>query len=359
MTRLLAPLIIFCAAAPAWAFSLNISPPSVEYSVSPGDSVRGAITVSNNSQTTMTIRAYVEDWVYADDGTKSFRPKGSTPYSCGNWIHLVSEEFELPAGADRAVPYTITTPADFLGGRYAVIFFESTIGQSTSPEGSVVRVAGRIGSIVYLEAAGLARREVVLERFEVLPPAGQHPLRFVTTVTNRGNAHATGEGIVNLLNAQGDFVGKQALPQIRVLPNDTRRIELAWPTSLAPSRYQAVLTVDFHLAEPLVEEAEVSLTAAAQIGVPVYAPAARELSVTLVNHGDIPVEFTGTVSATQAQTGTLVDRWEVAGETVLPQTDATLTFRSKQPWSSGRYRVVMRLEGSGVTLTREETLLVD
>lgn len=306
----------------------------------------------------MTIRAYVEDWVYADDGTKSFRPKGSTPHSCGTWIHLAPEEFELPPGADRAVRYTMTAPADFRGGRYAVIFFESTIGQSKSPEGSVVRVAGRIGSIVYLEAAGFVRREVVLERFDVLPPAGQQPLRFVTTVTNRGSAHATGEGIVNLLNAQGDFVGKQALPQIRLLPNDTRRVELAWPTSLVPGRYQAVLTVDFRMAEPLVAEADITITAAAEVELPVYDPATRELSVTLVNRGDVPVELTGTVSAAQTPPGTVIDRWEVARETVLPQTDATLTFRSKQPWPSGRCRVSVRLEGSGLTLTREETLLV-
>ena len=307
----------------------------------------------------MTIRAYVEDWVYADDGTKSFRPKGSTPYSCGSWIHLAPEEFELPPGADRAVRYTMTTPADFRGGRYAVIFFESTIGQSKNPEGSLVRVAGRIGSIVYLEAAGLSRREVVLERFEASPPAGQHPLRFVATVTNRGSVHATGEGIVNLLNAQGDFVGKQALPQIRVLPNDTRRVELAWPSSLAPGRYSAVLTVDFRMAEPLVGEADVTIIAAAEVELPAYDPATHELSVTLVNHGDVPVQLTGTVSATQAPTGTVTGRWEVAGETLLPRTDATLTFRSKQPWPSGRYRINVRLEGSGLTLAREETLLVE
>ena len=215
-------IIGFCLVfleATSYGFSLNISPPSFKASVEPGMSTSGTITIKNNSERVPGILVYTQDWLYNPDGSKSFHAAGTTSFSCAKWISLFPKKFQLGAGERMGVQYTINMPEDAEGGYYAVIFFESIPPDAVTEEkGMMVRFAGRLGTIVYLETEGRSSRKGFIESLSITPPQSNKPLEMTFSFKNTGNVYIGAEGTLNIIDGEGNVFGKERFGPVNTLP---------------------------------------------------------------------------------------------------------------------------------------------
>ncbi|MCX5726602.1 MAG: hypothetical protein NT030_05440 [Candidatus Saganbacteria bacterium] len=239
----------------AHAFSLNLNPPSVRLTVGTGESTSGKITLENRGDSKLSVKAYVEDWVYAKDGSKDFKEAGSTPYSCAKWITLSQEKFDLNPKEVKEIEYTLTVPMDETGGHYAVIFFESLIEQAKAQG---VAVAGRIGTIVYQETKGLVNKKGSILDLKASSYEKAKPLRVEITFKNEGNTQLQADGKLSLLDSSGNKVVEIEVPRIYSLPGDTAGKDLVFSKiELKKGRYILKGALEYGGAEKATLEKEI------------------------------------------------------------------------------------------------------
>ena len=258
-------LLLFSQAA-CYGFALNISPPSFKATIKPGGTNSSTITVQNNSDGNIGILAYVQDWTYNADGSKSFYAAGTTPLSCAKWIRLFPKKFQLEAKGSMGVQYTINMPEDAKGGYYAVIFFESIpVGEVEEEEGMMVRFAGRLGTIVYLETEGATIKKGDIESLFIAPPQSNKPLEMTLKFKNSGNAYINADGMLDIIDKEGNAFGKKRFGPINTLPGDTREAKVEWLGELEEGAYDAVVTLDIGTEEPIVEERKLVISSGGSV----------------------------------------------------------------------------------------------
>jgi hypothetical protein len=243
-----------------YGFAMNITPPSFKTTVKVGESTTGNITVINKGEIDIGVKAYVQDWVYDSEGRRTFHAAGTTPYSCAKWIHLFPTKFQLEAGKKMGVQYTINVPADAKGGYYAVIFFESIpMGEYEGEEGVVVRFSGRLGTIAYIETETGSVYNGAIESLSVTPPQSNKPLEMALSFENTGNVYIGAEGILNIIDEEGNIFGKEKFGPLNTLPGDTREAKLEWFGDLEEGTYYAVVTLDIGTGNPIVKERKLNI----------------------------------------------------------------------------------------------------
>lgn len=236
----------------AQGFSLNLNPPSLRLTVGTGETVSGKISLENSGNSILTIKAYVQDWVYAKDGSKDFKEAGSTPHSCADWITLNPTKFEINPNEIKEIEYTLSVPEYASGGNYAVIFFESIISE---PKGSGVAIAGRIGTIVYQETKGRVNKKGSILDLSACKEC--KPLKVSLVFINEGDTQLQADGKVVFEDSSGNPVAELEIPRIYTLPGDLVKKELEWSKiDLKKGRYILKGIIDYGGAEEATFEKE-------------------------------------------------------------------------------------------------------
>jgi hypothetical protein len=262
MKRLsLAFTLIFsaCVIPVAHAATLLVDQGRVYTGIAAGGVETGQIHLTNPTDESTSVKVYVEDWVYKQEGTgdKDFFPAGTLPNSASKWITLSPVEFVLPPYGEETIHYTITAPAGNLsGGYYSVIFFETILGTTQNEEGANVLVSGRIGTLMYMTINGTEKRSARIDALEIRPPGGSKPAEFDVTLTNDGNIALNTEGEFLIMDAQGLVKGRGPMTQTYLHPGATAKRTTAWTGTLPPGTYDVIVTIDLGEGSVAVKEAK-------------------------------------------------------------------------------------------------------
>ena len=137
---------------PFSSFALRIDNPKIKLQLSPKDNYSGAIIVENPSSDEVSVKAYLEDFIYVApfDGAKEFYAPGTTSLSLSGWISFSPQEFILQPFSSRRVNFSISPTSSFNSVHCGVLFFETAIG-ITYEDGKAINVLGRIGSLFFVE----------------------------------------------------------------------------------------------------------------------------------------------------------------------------------------------------------------
>jgi len=215
-------LILLVSVNVAFALSINIDPSNVKILLKTGDSKSGEIIVRNTSGSPVRLRAYVEDWIYAEDGSKTFMKPGSSVFSCSNWIKLDSDAFELSPKEERKVSYVISSPPTASGSHVSVIFFESLVEEQAG-----IAVSGRIGTIIYQDTEGTIKVDGELSRVSVSTSEEGKPVNAAFSFINKGNSMLLSKAKVTIVQNDKDVLETRALP-VNTLPGESRTVNLSF-----------------------------------------------------------------------------------------------------------------------------------
>ena len=247
-------------AGPAAAqVSVEVSPLRVELSVAPGATHTQAVTLTNQSDKPVRIRARVEDWFLTKDGTPQFTPAPpGTWTSASSWVRLAPPEQVIEPGQPGTVRFTTNVPAGATEGGYrsAIVFEFGPPGADLLGAGRDVVFRSRVVTVLYV-AVGQPAPKVDLTNLTVRSTPGK-PAEVLATLQNTSRANVRTKGVVIVYDKAGTVVRQIDIPSVPVLPESER--EVAIPTAgegeppLPPGDYRVEVKIDVGLRELLVGE---------------------------------------------------------------------------------------------------------
>lgn len=246
---------------PLSSFALRIDNPKIKLQLSPGDNYSGTIIVENPSSDEVSVKAYLEDFIYVApfDGAKEFYAPGTVSLSLSKWITFSPQEFVLQPFSRRRVNFSISPASSFNSVHCGVLFFETSIG-TTYEEGKAINVLGRIGSLIFVEAQN-KKKQATFTNIK----GSSYSLRgdFI----NSGNTFLHAQGTPYVLNDQGMVKDRSVLEELYLLPNDSTRLQIALSSDLAPGTYTMVITFDLEEDDSLIKEIDFSLSRSGEVTV--------------------------------------------------------------------------------------------
>ena len=233
----------------AAAFNIRVDIRKVELKITSGDSSRGGIIVENPTEDEILVKAYLEDFSYIapHDGAKKFFPPGSTEYSCAKWITFSPQEFRLAPFSKQKVSYTVSVPEAARGGHYAVLFFETALGEVPDNQGANILVLGRIGSLFLINTdESIKQAELInLSTKTKAIEAGLH---------NTGNTILTAKGSFYIMNNEGKVFDRGKITDIYLSPGDNAEVSLPIGENVPAGSYTLMATFDLEGGDILVKE---------------------------------------------------------------------------------------------------------
>jgi len=229
------PLAFLLGGKPVQA--LTIVPPSVEYSVNPGDVIRETIKLFNGSTTTERVYASTANFsARGENGDPDF-DFTSVVGGTSTWIDLPPGLLSIAPNDSLRIPYTITVPKDAEpGGHYAAIFF----GNEPAPqlESGQVAIQNLLGSLVILRVNGEVKEGARVVSFA--PTGGKKsvsslPVSVDLRIENTGNVHVRPEGTITIKNMFGRKTASVVINDVRgaVLPDSIRNFSSTWQKETA------------------------------------------------------------------------------------------------------------------------------
>jgi hypothetical protein len=238
--------------------ALEIAPPVIYLTVSPGQTVNTQILIRDISSGSLLVTGQVNDFVASgQDGTPKVILDNDTnnPYGMKNWVAPLPKLLLVPREI-KSLPVTIKVPADASpGGHYGVVRFTAT---APSLEGNGVSLSASLGSLILLTVSGKTTQSLSTQSFTVskgdktgkLFESG--PVSFTEVLKNNGNVHVQPVGQVTVTDLFGKKLAAVNVntPPGNILPGSTRKFTQKLDSSVIGNkhlfgRYKAVMKVTY------------------------------------------------------------------------------------------------------------------
>ena len=229
--------------ARAASTGLTIQPVKISHNLKPGETVSGAISLTNASDAAVNVDMKVEDFVpLAGSYNIQFVGRSEGVTTVRDWV-LFSEpvSFVLEKGAAKEIAYTITAPPDAEpGGHFGVALFKAT--ERTA--GSQLKVGTQVGVLLFVTIPGDH-----LQKGRVLDFSGPQfvqkgPVAFQIKFENTGTVHFEPKGTIKIMDMLGRVVGNVPVGGQVVLPTGARDLDASWDAAGALfGRYRAILSM--------------------------------------------------------------------------------------------------------------------
>ena len=213
-------LAAFAVATPALAqVSISLFPVSFRYDIPRGSSQTGVITVTNPSETPLSLSVETENFTGGDGGTVEYAPDGAK-YGLLSWITIDKTPFVLGPGQKREVSFTVDVPENAeVGGHYGTVLFRAA-PEAVEGGGSELGISGRVGSIILVSVPGNVKKGGELSKISAPTFLQYGPLTLNATYKNTGSVHYVTKGNVTFTG----IFGKKVVPfdEKTILPDVTR-----------------------------------------------------------------------------------------------------------------------------------------
>ncbi|WP_327003424.1 DUF916 domain-containing protein [Dactylosporangium sp. NBC_01737] len=196
----------------------------IERTLDPGQGVTEHLAVRNFSDTTVVFALKAADGYLTDKGRFNMLASDQTSVDGGTWI-AVQDRVTVAAGETKVVPFTITVPGGATPGDHP-----AGIAATVTSAGGTVNVESRVGFRVMTRVSGTVTAALPVKDLTVAYTPSWNPfsggtVRVRYTVTNEGNAWATGKGRVTVAELFG-LTGHGITTDVEeLLPGGTRTVE--------------------------------------------------------------------------------------------------------------------------------------
>lgn len=215
-----------------------------QFDVKPGDTIRGAINVSNTSEHSESFIVYQRDYFINHSGESDYPEASSTNRSNAGWIDYEPDSYTLAPGESNTINYRIKVPdsLELNGTHWSVLLVEGTkspmdVNQGLLTVNSVIRYAIQI--ICHFTGNGTKDVEFINV---ALRQENESKLLDVDII-NSGDFMLSPILSVELFNEDGKSLGIYKSIRKRVYPKTSRRFEIDL-TNLQTGSYESLLLAD-------------------------------------------------------------------------------------------------------------------
>lgn len=216
---------------------LAITPPLIELNMLPGEEMKTAVKVVNNSDKEIIVNAEVRDFKNDENNKIKFFKKDDVDAEedksiLSQWITFRSEVMRIPPFQSVNVAFTIQVPETAgPGGHYAAIL----VGNSPEgrQEGTNVVISSYLSSLILLNIDGDIVETGEIRSFSTDKMFySEHRVKFNLLFKNRGNVHLHPEGDIKIYDFWNNDVGNIPINKGtsfgNVLPDSTKNWEFEW-----------------------------------------------------------------------------------------------------------------------------------
>jgi hypothetical protein len=220
------------------------------YLVNPVSVISDAVTVTNQTTSSIAFKLYPADAINAQGGGFALKPPQAPLRSVGAWVKLSDLEFTLPAHSLANVPFTLNVPAGLTPGDYAGGIVLQTVNPSVEHRGNLTfDVFQNVATRIYARIRGplhpgLSVTQLSLDTSGWLGYLGGPVSSTVTyTLTNTGNQvlNPTAKLSVSPLLGSSTNIPPRIFPSL--LPHNSATVTYNLPSKEAFLRLNANLQV--------------------------------------------------------------------------------------------------------------------
>jgi hypothetical protein len=242
-------------------FALRIDSARVIAAIAEDGSYSGVVNVDNPNSTPVSVKVYVEDFVYVEPftGDKELFARGVSAHSLSNWLTYSPQQFILDPHASKQVNFTIAPKGKFNKTHCGVVFFESSMGNAVQ-DGKAVEVIGRLGMLLFADPAGFPK-EAKLTSLKA------EKRKITGILSNEGKVFVEAAGSFYVMDSQGMVLDRSKLPTYYLLPENKAKVALNFSDSLPAGSYTAIVTFDLQNEATVVKEIDFSLSESGEVKV--------------------------------------------------------------------------------------------
>lgn len=199
---------------------LEVSPPSQEVTIDPGDVKTIKAKITNKSNNTLPMEVRVEDFTAkGDEGQIELTT--TSEYSVASWTKLSTTNFSLAPGESQEVIATITVPGDAAGGRFGSFVFAV---KPETPQPGTAALSQQIASLFLVKVSGPVDEKLSIKSFSGPAFSEFGPITLDIKFANDGNVHIKPYGLVNVTDIFGRKVADIVVPGANIFPQADRII---------------------------------------------------------------------------------------------------------------------------------------
>ena len=231
--------------ARADSLGFAVSPPAIELTADPGQTVSNSFKIINLTDTTLTLQADRNNFVAKGEEGQVDLTTSDDLYSLAPWFTATPAIITVPPRGTQSVGFSIAVPVNAEpGGRYGSLVFHTLTG--TLPNGqSGAAVKQQLATLIFLRISGAAHDEVKIASFTTDKNSYEYgPIKFSTRVQNLGNVHEKPTGTITIKDLLGRTVSTLKLDPKNVIPQAIRRTDTSWSKKLLFGRYTATLVLN-------------------------------------------------------------------------------------------------------------------
>lgn len=216
-----------------------------EHSVVKGDTVFGAIIVTNTSSHSESFIVHQRDYYINHAGESDYPEAGSSSRSNASWIDYEPDNYTLQSGETTTVNYRIIVPdsIDFTGTYWSVILVEGTESPMNLENQGLVTINSiiRYAVQVICHFNGYGKKDIEFINVALTHEDERKILNI--DLINSGDFMLRPIASIELFDAAGESLGIYKSIKKRVFPKTSRRFEIDL-TKLKAGSYQSLLLAD-------------------------------------------------------------------------------------------------------------------
>lgn len=224
-----------------WAQSgISVSPPRTYFTLSPGESDRKTILITNVSEDqTLELSASFNDWTYDDFGSNVIKEPNTLSNSCSNWITVLpANTLTLGPKESKEIEVLMQVPENLTADEVHTTMLYITQTNPIAGEnkaGENIKISLRTGVKIYHRLNVTRDQNIEFINYEFDKTANQ----LILTLENIGNVWSEGT-IKNEIISQKDGSIIQLDDVVYYsLPKDKRIVIISLPKDLAKTSFIA------------------------------------------------------------------------------------------------------------------------
>jgi hypothetical protein len=211
-----------------------VTPMSQNFSLEPGKTYNGSITVANSGSATsdFAYKISVAPYSVMGEGYDADLATMSNRSMVVDWIKVENPKGTLKPNETAEINFTITVPETApAGGQYASLLVTEDTGVANS-QGVKVSSIFEIASLVYAKVAGETVTDGEILENNIPGYVMTAPVKVGALISNTGNIHQTATTVLEVKNL---ITGETVLPTEQ---NDGRHSEIIMPETTRRTEYE-------------------------------------------------------------------------------------------------------------------------